>query len=152
MPISFTILGENIPVKQRGFFLVLIGIFYTLGELLACLIAFFTMESLTVGNWRALLALSSAPAFLVFVFSYFFIDETVRFLLVNNDLSLVHENILKIAQVNGVPPQQAEEIINVRVMLKLKTWNDRNKLFEEEIRNETTSVFSAIKELFTGSF
>jgi hypothetical protein len=32
IPISFSALAENTPMKQRGYVLVCIGIFYTMGE------------------------------------------------------------------------------------------------------------------------
>ena len=50
VPISFTVLAENTPVKQRGAMLALIGVFYTMGELWVCLVALLTMSDLKTGN------------------------------------------------------------------------------------------------------
>ena len=63
--------------------LALIGIFYTAGELLVCLIALLTMQNLKKGNWRLMLALSSVPGLLCFLISYFFLFESPRFLMIS---------------------------------------------------------------------
>ena len=83
VPITFTILAENTPLKQRGVMLALIGIFYTSGELLVCLLAFLTMKNLKSGNWRMMLALSSGPGLLAFIMSLIFLKESPRFLLID---------------------------------------------------------------------
>jgi MFS family permease len=84
VPISFTMLAECSPVKQRGFLLVLIGVFYTLGELWVCLISLITMDSLDSGHWRLMLALSSLPGLLVALLCYFCLMESPRFLAFQN--------------------------------------------------------------------
>lgn len=59
--------------------LILIGIFYTFGELWVCLISLLTMKNLTNGNWKLMLILSSFPALLVFILMYFFLIESPRY-------------------------------------------------------------------------
>lgn len=62
--------------------LVCIGVFYTLGELLTCLLALLTMKNLKEGNWRLMLALNSIPAFLLVIGSFLFLQESPRFLVI----------------------------------------------------------------------
>lgn len=59
--------------------LVFIGLFYTLGELFGCLLAYLTMENLTTGNWRLMLALNSIPSFFLAIGSFLFLLESPRF-------------------------------------------------------------------------
>jgi MFS family permease len=68
-PLNFTILGEITPKKNRGAFMTLIGLFYVLGELFCCLVAYFTTDNLnfTTGNWRGLLMSSSFLALICFI-------------------------------------------------------------------------------------
>lgn len=82
VPISFTILAENTPLKQRGVVLALIGVFYTMGELLVCFLALITMQNLDSGNWRLMLSLSSFPGLLIAILSFLFLKESPRFLLI----------------------------------------------------------------------
>lgn len=82
MPISFSMLAETTPMKQRGVILALVGVFYTFGELLVCLLAFFTLDNLKSGNWRLLLVLSTIPSFLIMLGSFLILDESPRYLLI----------------------------------------------------------------------
>ena len=50
MPISFTMLTENIPIHLRGRILTLVGINYTFGEMLVCLLGYFFLDNLKSGN------------------------------------------------------------------------------------------------------
>ncbi len=79
MPLSFAILAEITPVKQRGFVLTLIGVFYTLGELTVCFFALLTMKNLQTGNWRFLLGLSSIPGLIIMITSYCCLKESPRY-------------------------------------------------------------------------
>jgi len=45
-PLNFTILGEITPKKRRGTIMTLLGLFYVGGELVCCLIAYFTTDNL----------------------------------------------------------------------------------------------------------
>jgi len=86
MPISFSMIAENTPIKQRGTILALIGIFYTLGELLVCFFAYFTLgKNIEEGNWRVLLLLSSLSALLIVIGVHFYIEESPRFLLLSGN-------------------------------------------------------------------
>jgi hypothetical protein len=55
MPVSFTMLTENIPVNSRGRVLTLIGLNYTFGEILVCIFGFIFLKNLSDGNCKILL-------------------------------------------------------------------------------------------------
>jgi len=86
-PLAYTILAEITPAKNRGKFMTLLGVFYTMGELVACLIAMITLENLDSGDWHGLLAFSSLPGLIAFFSTMFFLDESPRHELVlgNNE-------------------------------------------------------------------
>lgn len=50
----FTYLAEITPKEVRGKYLVFAGAFFTIGELFACIVGYFTLDSLEAGNWRLL--------------------------------------------------------------------------------------------------
>ena len=77
-PLAYTIMAEITPLKYRGKYMVLLGIFYTLGEIISCLIAIFTLENLDTGNWHGLLAWSTFPALLAWIASLTLLDESAR--------------------------------------------------------------------------
>jgi len=72
-PLAYTILAEITPAKNRGKFMTLLGVFYTMGELVACLIAMITLENLDSGDWHGLLAFSSLPGLIAFFFDDVFL-------------------------------------------------------------------------------
>lgn len=82
IPISFSMLAENTPIRFRGVVLISIGIFYTMGELTVCLLAYIFMPTLTTGNWRAVLVWASVPALLTLIISTFLLLESPRFCLI----------------------------------------------------------------------
>mmetsp|Transcript_8646 Transcript_8646/g.763 ORF Transcript_8646/g.763 Transcript_8646/m.763 type:complete len:90 (-) Transcript_8646:112-381(-) len=81
--------------------LVFIGLFYTLGELFACLLALITMDNLTSGNWRLMLILNSIPAFLLAIGSFIFLLESPRFLAIKEDYTSSFSILDKMAKVNN---------------------------------------------------
>lgn len=77
-PLSFTVLSEVTPAKVRGRYMALIGAFYTMGELVACVVAYLTLDTLTSGNTTALLLITTFPAIISFVCFLVFLDESPR--------------------------------------------------------------------------
>ena len=80
MPISFSVLAENLPLSVREKMLASIGIFYTLGQVISCVFLHFSFESLRVGDWRYLLRLSALLPLLTFTANFLLLEESVNFL------------------------------------------------------------------------
>ncbi|KRX07752.1 Major facilitator superfamily domain, general substrate transporter [Pseudocohnilembus persalinus] len=141
VPISFTILAENLPLKQRGASLILIGVFYTAGELYACMLAALTMDSLTSGNWRLMLALNSVPSFFLILAAIFFLKESPRFLVIKNKES------------DGVKVLQEIIDFNEKKYTITETDQQHLQLWSEEIRQQTQQEKKVkLKQLFVGKF
>mmetsp|Transcript_2483 Transcript_2483/g.2112 ORF Transcript_2483/g.2112 Transcript_2483/m.2112 type:complete len:148 (+) Transcript_2483:595-1038(+) len=77
-PLAYTILAEITPTQYRGRYMVLLGIFYVIGELTVCLIATVTLDNFEGGNWNAMLVWTAIPAFFAWVASIFILDESPR--------------------------------------------------------------------------
>jgi len=84
--------------KYRGLSFVLIATFFTVGELIVLFISFFYLESLSSGNWRALLFWASVPVLISYIFAQILTKESPRFLLLkgrNEESFKVIDEMLK---------------------------------------------------------
>jgi len=141
-PLAYTIMAEITPTKYRGKYMVLLGIFYTLGEIVSCLIAIFTLDTLKSGNWHGLLAWSTFPALLAWLTSQFLLDESAR-----------HEMILGNYE-NGIRVLNKMYQENQKTTAEVMTEEEKQKLVAgyqtkvEEGQEEVEEV--PVKELFKG--
>jgi hypothetical protein len=69
MPISFTMLTENMPMKQRSRVLTLIGLNYTFGEMLVCVFGLIFLDNLETGNCNKLIIFNFLTLFKAILFS-----------------------------------------------------------------------------------
>ena len=81
LPLTTSMVSEITPLKYRGKMLVIINFFMTFGKLYACGIGFMFLEDMHHGNWRAMMAFSALTPFTVFLFTFFFLKESPRFLI-----------------------------------------------------------------------
>ena len=86
-PISATYIIEICPTAVRGKMLIFTSIFWTMGELITCLLAYIFLDSFSSGNWRGLLLWASLPSFFTFLLILFCLEESPRFLLVSKKYS-----------------------------------------------------------------
>jgi putative MFS transporter len=86
MPLIPTLCAEMIPGGIRGRATVVINCLFSVGQLISSVIAYFCLNSLSVGNWRLLLLISSFPPVLVFFGSYFWFKESPRFVMLKGDI------------------------------------------------------------------
>jgi len=61
--------------------LVTINFFLTFGKLYGCMIAYIFLDNMYTGNWKGMMAFSALTPLTVFLFTYFFLKESPRFLL-----------------------------------------------------------------------
>ena len=79
----------------------LLTISINLGLLYGVLIAYYTLTSLTSGNWRLMIILSAIPGFAAWVVGLMFIDESARFAIVTGHYELAFEILNKMNKYNG---------------------------------------------------
>lgn len=80
-PLSATYMCEITPIKLRGKMLIFTGTFFTVGELITCMIAYLFLDTFDSGNWRALVMWSAVPGVLTFILCCCYLEESPRYLL-----------------------------------------------------------------------
>ncbi|XP_049594164.1 synaptic vesicle 2-related protein [Syngnathus scovelli] len=99
---SLTLYSEFIPSKTRGFSVVLMAAFWTVGVVLEVLLAVWVMPGL---GWRWLVGLSAVPMGIFLCFCLW-LPESPRFDLLNGNVTKVMATLERIAKDNGkaLPP------------------------------------------------
>ena len=85
-PIGFTYVLEIMPPSLRGRVMTMGYAMLFVGQLFVCFVGLFTLETLDQGNWRLLTLWSTLPGVLSFILSFFYLDESVRYLLLHRKL------------------------------------------------------------------
>ena len=99
-PIGFTLCIEAVPINARANVVIFANCLIFVGELFACFLAWLTLGDLTTGDWEALTLYSSIPAILSCILGLLYLDESVRYELVNRNYDNVFEIINKINDTN----------------------------------------------------
>jgi MFS family permease len=149
-PLAYTYMAEMTPTAHRGKYMILLGINYTIGEIIACVIAIVTLDNFNTGNWHALLAWSTFPALLAFIASIFFLEESARYNMSKGKYQEGVGLLKKIWTMNR--KKEPEELMTQTEEQELISGYEERRLKhivdEEEERANKTSI----KELFRGKF
>jgi len=80
--ISATYICEISPAEIRGKVLVFTGMFFTLGEMITCVVAFVFLNDFSSGNWRALVIWTAFPGMITYILMLIYLKESPRYLLI----------------------------------------------------------------------
>ncbi len=84
LPISLMMLSEITEKHLRGRMTITLQFFFILGKIYLLILAIIFMTSIDKGNWRAVALGNAIPCFFMLIGNYFFLDESARYLIVNN--------------------------------------------------------------------
>jgi predicted MFS family arabinose efflux permease len=93
-------LTEVTPPEVRGIYLGLITVTFNIGQLFGLLVGSFTIPTLESGNWRLLIVICGLPGLLAWCLSYWMLDDTVRFTLLDQQFDLSFQIIDKMILMN----------------------------------------------------
>ena len=148
-PLSFTVLSEVTPANVRGRYMALIGAFYTLGELTACVVAYLTLDSLTSGNTTALLLITTVPAIISFICFMIFLDESPRHELILGN----SENAFRILEKMYLCNNKSREGLRLTAEEKQEIVEVHTKDLLREQQEEASALsFENVKQLFDGVY
>lgn len=144
-PMCFALLTEVTPPKVRGKMLVLAGGFFTIGEIMACFIALFCLDSITAGNWRALFIWVAQPAVLCGVLLYYYVRESPRYdILIAKNIDQGIKTLEFMAEVNEYRSETPNggrshtPAFSSREINTLKQWGKETAYSEESVGNVRT--------------
>ncbi|XP_056289283.1 synaptic vesicle 2-related protein isoform X2 [Pseudoliparis swirei] len=106
-PQSVTLYSEFLPVKSRGFCVLLIAVFWSLGSVFAVLLALVTMPTL---GWRWLLGFSTIPIAIAICFLSW-LPESARFHVLTGKTDKAMATLARIAKENGKAMPQGKLIV-----------------------------------------
>lgn len=87
VPLVPALVVEWTPTEKRGKILVIVTSFFSFGQLLSIIIAWFCLKDLGEGNWRLMLIICSFPLLLVWFGCYKFLLESPRYTMIYKDIS-----------------------------------------------------------------
>lgn len=114
LPLTTTTMVEHLPVKNRGRWVVMISLFITLGKLLAVALARLCLNDLTTGNWRLMVAVTSVLPAITLVGTIFFVHESPRFCLFNEQASRCYSILKSIKKTNFEYPRFLLHLDNIQ--------------------------------------
>jgi len=135
MMVGYVLMTEISTKDIRGKANVRMIGFWTLGGLLCVLMAHFTLDDLSSGNWRFLIGLSAVPNLPLFLGSYLYMFESPRFLIIINKIDEAIHTLNKIGELNN---GSSFKPLNDNEKEKLKIWGETQKNVQR----------ASIKELF----
>ncbi len=128
-PISATYMCEISPMKIRGRMLIFTSIFFTVGELITCVIAFVFLDSFSSGNWRALTMWSAVPGILTFLLTAFFLEESPRYLLAFQKIDEAFKLINRIIKKNNLSDRH---FLTQNEKDDLRKWSEKQGTFQNK--------------------
>ena len=142
-PIGFTYILEVVPPSLRGKIVTLGNAMIFLGQLYICFIGLFTLDVLDQGNWRLMTILSTIPAIVSLVLKCFYFEESVRYLLIDNQFERA---IRALESANEEAWRSEVDLITEEHKQGLRNW------MEAQIQTAPLREEHSIKLLFTRDY
>ena len=144
-PIGFTYVLEIMPPSLRGKIVTIGYSMLFIGELYACIVSLFALDSLDTGDWQALTLWSTVPALLSLMISIPYMDESLRFLLINRNFKTAMAQ-LKDAAASSWSQEKVE--ITEDTMLQLQEWVQNQEKRVEAKKNSQPGVGALLQTRF----
>jgi len=135
VPLSFTVFCEWSGKDNRGGYLTLLEAFWSMGAVIACLLAWWILPNY---SWELFVVLVAAPMFFMAIWAYWIVPETPRYLLVDGAVDKAEEAVALIARSNGKP-----EFEKVKLLPSEATFEESSfrQMFSPQLRFSTLTLF-----------
>ena len=102
--VPFDAIAELIPNRERGYRLLLLGYWWTLGTMAVPVLAWVGLKE--ESSWRAFVLLCSIPCILSTILTYFWVPESPRWLVAKGRQGEALDVLRKAAVTNGLEPME----------------------------------------------
>lgn len=143
LTVPFDLLAEFLPAKKRGSFLLYIEYFWTFGSVLVVILAWNLLDQY---GWRLLAMLNAVPFAVSGIVGYFYLDESPRWLMVNDHAQAAEDILRRAARLNDtdlgsfVLHVTAEEVEEAEMQRSLPLLLHYAQLFAEGVRATTFPI------------
>jgi putative MFS transporter len=142
VPLIPTLSAELIPMDRRGKITVIINSLFSFGQFVGAVIGYFTLNSLSNGNWRLMLLICSIPPIIVWYGTWKYLKESPMFVILRGDFD------------DGIKILNEIGIINLGPSFKKFTENEINNLikWKENKPQIKMDYIESIKNLFNAKY
>ncbi|CAD8201370.1 unnamed protein product [Paramecium pentaurelia] len=141
LAISSILMIEVTPKLHRGKIIVALQVLILLGRCWIMILGYIFMESISQGNWRAISLCNCIPCLLCLIGTIFWIQESPRFLILNEEIQKGIDNLNYIGQFNNSEYQMLTD----DEIQSIKEWAQMQKLHHQQQQQQQNN---SIKQLF----
>ena len=152
VPLVPTLCAELVPIEFRGKITVIVNSLFSVGQLLATLIAYFCLNSLGSGNWRLLLLFCSFPSIVVWYICYKYLMESPRYIFLKDEISLGIDILNKMMRFNAKDNENITLFSLEYDGPRFKEWADHVNSAHENHEKDYHYMISFITSLFKDKY
>ena len=146
LPVAASYTSEICPIQFRGCYMVLLEVFFTIGQIYIVAIAFLLMPGLKdTSNFREVLIIAAIPLVIANVCSFFVLKESPRFLAMKQKVVEAIDALNVIAVYNKAEPLTYDE---ERIVGSLYPLSMEQKSYRFTILFNDTHLYNTLKLLF----
>lgn len=136
-PIINALSSEITPTKYRGIVSILVNFSLTIGKLYGCFLFYLYYENMEKGDWRSMMGHSSFTCLFAFILSFYFVEESPRFLCATEKF----EKSFEILNLMGRKNNNNWVDIDIEEKKSLTNWQKENF---NKIPKKTNSFFTLL--------
>lgn len=151
VPLVPALTAEWTPLEKRGRVLVVVVSVFSVGQVIAVVIAYYCLDNLGSGNWRLMLLICSFPSLLVWVGCVAFLRDSPRYVMLDQSIEAGMEILNYVIRFNN--SSKTNIFTKEKDMKDFEQWKDfmKNEFFSEKTE-KGAYIFRKICEIFAPKY